>query len=178
VDVVVAVIGTLVGTLIGVLGSYLTQRSHNAYESSERIATVRREVYVAYLSAGHALFMVLNPIIREAVADKWNQVNLQAELRAIDPAETQVCFESLRLVASQPVASKAASVQRCLRRHPAVLGYDISGAARRAWLDSYWQARRDLIDSVREELGFKRLDWSEAAVSLTRSEQLAPPGGK
>lgn len=73
-DVALAVIGTLAGTLIGAFGGYLPQRSRNAYESSERIATVRRDVYLAYLSAGHAVFIAPSPIIREAVADKWTQI--------------------------------------------------------------------------------------------------------
>lgn len=169
-DAVLAVVGTLLGALLGTLGTYAVQRGRNKHETQERVAALRRETYVSYISAAHRLYVNLNALTRSAVAENWPADRLQEELLRKAPSDEALqSFESVRLIASPDVAAAAANLQRCLRRDPALRTRVLSGSLRRGWQDRYWEARRGFTDSVRRELGFEPLDWETASVNVSRT---------
>ncbi|TWD82590.1 hypothetical protein FB561_3725 [Kribbella amoyensis] len=165
----IAVLGTLLGAIVGVAGTYLTQRSSYRRESEERLATARRHAYVDFLTAVHDLYTQVVELRRVHREDGRTRQETVAEVRLLSAREAQARLESLRLLASELPASRAAALWDHLRGDGLMRGQDLEGQRFRAWRDTYWLSRRRFIDAARLDTGLDELDWSQAAAGPSRS---------
>lgn len=155
-EAVVAVVGTLFGAVIGGLGSFLVQRTADRTRERTRLAELRRDTYVGFLAAAHALFVELRGICRTPSDDQ------RSRLRAVSTDDAQLSFEQVRLVGGEAVVTHAAEIWRWLRRHRVPEGDDTTPEAVHAWQESYWNMRWDFMQAARKEAGLPPLDRARA----------------
>ncbi|WP_433729637.1 hypothetical protein ACQP0C_00905 [Nocardia sp. CA-129566] len=164
----IAVVGTLLGAVVGVLGSYTTQSLSYRRESSERLATVRRQAYVEFLVAVHDMYVQILAIHRTQRAGTMTPVEATQSLHEIPSRNAQAALENLRLLAGDVVAGDAAFLWARMRRDAEPLGRDLDAQRFAAWRERYWDSRRKFIDAARRDIGFRSLDWSTAGVGPGR----------
>ncbi|ANS29387.1 putative membrane protein [Rhodococcus opacus] len=164
----IAVAGTLLGGLLGILGSYFTQRTGYRRESRERLAAVRRQLYVEFLISVHEMFAQVTEVHQAHRARAISPVEASEILRKISPRSSQAALENLRLVASDRVAAAAADLWARMRRDAQPLGSDLEWQRFSKWRKNYWSARQFFIDAARRDIGFEPLDWSRAGVGPAR----------
>lgn len=160
-DGVIAVIGTLLGALLGASGAFLAQRTADRARERQRLADLRREAYVGFLAAVHRMFVQVSRIYRDHPSDP----GVVQQLAGVSPEAAQLCFEQVRLLASNDVAECASGLWSAMRRHSVPLGHDLSSDARRAWRNDYWTMRGDFTQAAREEMGLAALDWTRVGVT-------------
>ncbi|TYL45642.1 hypothetical protein FXB39_16850 [Nocardioides sp. BGMRC 2183] len=161
----VAVAGTLFGALIGVSGSYLIQRNSYRSASGERLADLRRQTCLEFLASAHEMFVQIDEIHRLLRRRMLTEDVAKDQLVKVDAGSTQTALEALRLVASDGVAESAAELWIQLRRRDEPRGRLMDRRHYDDWRDSYWLARRRIIDSARRDIGFEPLDWASAGVT-------------
>ncbi len=173
-NAIVAVVGTLAGTLLGVLGSYFTQSVSYRREADERLATMRRQVYVDWLTCLHDIFSGVRRASSRHRQGHSTVDELQRELRDVPASQTQATLENIRLVAGDPVVARAADLWTHMRRDAVPLGGDRSVEGWRQWQDRYWALRRQFLDAARADLGFSHLNWADAGVKQDPTFRGAP----
>ncbi|RYE41087.1 MAG: hypothetical protein EOP24_38320 [Hyphomicrobiales bacterium] len=170
VETLIAVAGTLLGVVVGVVGSYFTQRTGHQRESQERLATVRRQIYVEFLTAVHDMYLPITAIHKAHRDGSMTTTDAIRGLQAVPAREAQAALENLRLVASDTVAAAGALLWERLRRDGRPLGNDLDPNHFKQWRRLYWNDRRGLIDAARRDIGFPALDWSSAGVGPGKME--------
>lgn len=111
------------------------------------------------------MFVEIDEIHRRMKRRLLTEDDARDRLLKVAPAPTQTALEALRLVASDGVAESAAELWIHLRRRDEPSGRQMDRQAFYEWRDSYWLARRRIIDSARQDIGFAPLDWASAGVS-------------
>lgn len=164
----IGVLGTLLGTVVGLAGSYFSQRAAYRREAAERLAAVRREIYVDFLASVHQMYIVVRRLHREHGAGTLSAQESAERLRSLSPESAQVALESLRLVASDSVAAAAGELWARMRVDAEPLGADLTTRRKVRWRRRYWNDRRALIDAARVDSGFGSLEWPAAGVGLGR----------
>lgn len=163
-DSAIAVAGTLAGVLLGGLVSFFTQRAVYKREALERLAAVRRETYLEFLSAVHQMFVAIQEIQRQVRDGSLDASAASERLRSVPSHEAQNALENLRLVSSGSVAAAAARLWERMRRDDAPMGRNVTWRSFADWRHTYWGARRALVDSARQDTGFDALDWATAGL--------------
>jgi hypothetical protein len=164
-DAFVAVLGTLLGGLLGAAGTYVNQRSARRSESQEKLGTLRREVYLRYMLAVHAMYTQVAEIHRTHRDQAITDEDAVRRLRAVPAQDAQLALEDLRLVSGDHGVAVAAKVWSQMRRSPSPIGENVTWAGFTEWRNEYWTARRDMTDAARADLGYQPLDWSTAGAN-------------
>ena len=157
-DALIAVLGTLLGGLLGAVGTHLNQKSAHRSEAGERLATLRRQVYLEYLAAVHELYGHVDDVHRAHHDGAAGDDVAFQQLRGLSSRPAQTALENVRLVAGDGVKGEAEALFELMRREKPPLGQDLSWAVYRAWQKKYWKARRELTEVARSELGFDDRD--------------------
>lgn len=165
-DSLLAVAGTLLGTLLGGMGTYLSQRSQHQRAAEERLTDLRRQAYVAWLSAAGRMYTEVQSVHRHHWEQQTQLQELRRELKAISAREAQDALELVRLLAKDEAVFKGAALLWAhLRRHEMTRGLAASREAWAAWQDAYWQMHRAFVQAARLEVGLAPLDWDQAGVA-------------
>jgi hypothetical protein len=164
-DAFVAVLGTLLGGLLGAIGTYVNQRSAHRSEADERLATLRREVYLRYMVAVHTMYAQIAEIHRSHRDHAITDEDAVRRLRAVSAQDAQLALEDLRLVSGDNGVGVGAKLWRLMRRDPSPLGEDVTWSGFTVWRDEYWNARRGMTDAARADLGYQPLDWNTAGAN-------------
>lgn len=154
-----AVIGTLLGGLLGATTSYFIQAAGYRREAGERLQTLRRQVYVDWLSRSHDFYTALRLVSAKHREGRTTPDEFIDELRRIPPQPVQIALEHLRLTAGEDVAASAAHMWTHMRRERVPLGADRSNEGWRLWNRNYWLLRRAFLDAARAELMLDAFDW-------------------
>ncbi len=105
-DALLAVVGTLLGTVLGGVGTYLSQRSQHQRAAEERLTDLRRQAYVAWLSAVGRMYTQVQAAHRRHWEEQTPLQELKRELKAMSAREAQDALELVRLLARDEASAE------------------------------------------------------------------------